>query len=303
MSARKVSRQHVVSQVLLKRFTMPETKGGGSRLIPFDLNYPDRHHKLKGSRECGWIKDFVAYESGSIEELWGQVERRVPEAFRAVDAGTPFNKPDHVEILRDLVVLHLVRSHRYREAHQTAVVTVRDRLRRGLTQVYTEELRREALRETGLRLADPQALNAFAEKLIESSEPAQDQASGKAFRVSIEEMYRKVRDKVSGWQVEVLSPQVGQFLIGDTPAITLRKENGELQYGMAVGDATTIVLPLGPGHLLALGPQNRSFRIPKDLVDELNAVQILAANRYVYLHPQSGLESFVKAGVSSRMGR
>ncbi|MEU0037004.1 DUF4238 domain-containing protein [Streptomyces sp. NPDC006333] len=302
-NARKVSRQHLVSQVLLKRFTMLGAAGSGWQLIPFDLDHPDRHHKLKGPRECGWIQDFVAFDSGSVEDLWRQVENQAREAFDAVDAGTPFDNPDHAEILRDLVVLHLVRSHRYQKVHRDAFVKVREDVLHGLTQGYTDELRRVARRETGLHLTGPQALGAFAERLIESSEPAQDHVSGKLFRVSIEEMFQKVRAKVASWQLEVISPQQGQFLIGDTPAITLRRDNGGTQYGMAVGDATTIVLPIGPYHLIALGPQNRTFQVPKALVDELNAVQILAATRYVYFHPRSGLETFVNDGVRARSGR
>ncbi|MFE7980501.1 hypothetical protein [Streptomyces shenzhenensis] len=42
------------------------------------------------------------------------MERRVPSVFRAVHAGAPFADPLHVEMLRDLVALHHVRSHRYR---------------------------------------------------------------------------------------------------------------------------------------------------------------------------------------------
>ncbi|MBK3582491.1 DUF4238 domain-containing protein [Streptomyces sp. PvR018] len=300
---RKVSRQHLISQVLLKRFTMPGAKGSGWQLMPFDLDHPDRHRKLKGPRECGYIKDFVAFDSGSTEDLWGQVERRVPEAFNAVDAGTPFDNPEHAEILRDLVVLHLVRSHHYRKVHRDSFSKVRENVFRGLMQERADALRREALRNTGLHLTGPQALGVFARKLIESSEPAQDHASGKLFRVSIEEMFQKIRAKLADWQVEVVSPQEGQFLVGDTPALTLRQADGGIQYGMAVGDATTIILPIGPYHLIALGPKNCVIQVHKPLVDELNAVQVIAATRWVYFHPRSGLESFVKEGAVARSDR
>ncbi|MFE7946944.1 DUF4238 domain-containing protein [Streptomyces sp. NPDC057426] len=299
----RVSRQHLISQVLLKRFTVPGAKSSGWQLVPFDLDHPERHHKLKSPRECGWIEDFVSYDSASAEELWRQVEQRAPEAFAAVEAGTPFNDPEHAEILRDLVSLHLVRSHRYREVHRDAFASAREDVRRGLLQNYEAQLRRVALRKTGLHLEGAQALEVFADRMIESSVPAQDHASGKLFRLSIEEMFQKVRDKAASWQLEVITPQEGQFLIGDTPAITLRWDEKGLKYGMAFGDAHTVVLPLGPRHLLALGPENKALQVPKARVDELNAVQVLAADRYVYLRPRSGLEAFVKAGVESRSER
>ncbi|MFG3384582.1 DUF4238 domain-containing protein [Streptomyces sp. NPDC047999] len=301
--AQRVSRQHLVSQVLLKRFTMPGERSSGWQLISFDLDHPERHHKRKGPRECGWVEDFVSFDSVAAEDLWRQIEQRVPDTFAAVEAGTPFDDPKHAGILRDLATLHLVRSHRYRDVHRDAYERAREGVRSGLLQNYEGQLGREALRKTGLHLTGPQALGAFADRLIESSTPAQDHASGKLFRLSIEEMFQKVRAKASNWQIEILTPQNGQFLIGDSPAITLRRDGKGTEYGMAFGDAHTVVLPLGPRHLLALGPQNVISQVPKALVDELNAVQVLAARRYVYFHPRSGLESFVKAGVESRSER
>jgi hypothetical protein len=64
------------------------------------------------------------------------------------------------------------------------------------------------------------------------------------------------------WEVEVLVPETGQFLIGDSPAVALRAEGGFTTYGMAFGDAHTLVLPIGPKHLLAFGPKNVMVPIP-----------------------------------------
>ncbi|MFH9675107.1 DUF4238 domain-containing protein [Streptomyces sp. NPDC017405] len=85
--------------------------------------------------------------------------------------------------------------------------------------------------------------------------------------------------------MEVLTPATGQFLIGDNPAVTIRREGTETSFGMAFGDAHSLVLPVGPRHLLVLGPKNVMDTIPRDVIDELNAVQVYAADRYVYMHP------------------
>lgn len=64
---------------------------------------------------------------------------------------------------------------------------------------------------------------------------------------------------------------------------------------MAIGDAHSIVLPIGPRHLLALGRQNVAGDIPRASVNQLNTVQVLAADRYVYMHPRSTrLEAFAR---------
>lgn len=57
----------------------------------------------------------------------------------------------------------------------------------------------------------PAALGAFAERLIERSTE-----SDGLFRTSIEETFHKMRDPASTRRLEVITPETGQFLIGDT---------------------------------------------------------------------------------------
>lgn len=271
---------------------MPGPRGSGWQLLPFDLRNPGRLHKLKSPRACGWAENFVAFDSTSAEELWCAVERRAPAAFSAVHAGIPFADPLHVAALRDLVVLHYVRSHHYRDVHTGAFERSRAGLVGKLISKFPEQLSREALRETGLHLSDPGSLGAFAERLIERSSVVRDHKSGKLFRTSIEDTFYKVRAMASRWGIEVLTPERGQFLIGDNPAVTIRTEGDTTTYGMAFGDAHALVLPIGPRHLLALGPQNVMETVPQALVERLNTVQVHAAERYVYMHPKSGLQEF-----------
>jgi len=281
---------------------MPGPKGSGWQLLPFDLRNPARRHKLEGTRACGWARDFVAFDSVSAEELWCQVERRVPAALSAVHAGTPFADPLHVAALHDLIVLHYVRSYHYRRVHIDAFARARVGLVGQLIRKYPAQLGREALRETGLHLTGSESLGAFAERLIDRSAVVRDHESGKIFRTSIEDMYYKVRAMAATWRLEVLMPETGQFLMGDNPAVTLRRDGTNTSYGVAFGDAHTLVLPIGPGHLLALGPENVMGTVPRSVVDELNAVQIHAADRYVYMHPRSGLEAFTQDAAQWRTG-
>ncbi|WP_331720974.1 DUF4238 domain-containing protein [Streptomyces virginiae] len=293
MNATHISTQHLVSQVLLREFTMPGP--GGRQLLPFDVQNPKRRQKLKGPRACGAAKDFVAFDSATAEDLWNSVETHVPLALTAAKAGSPFAHPPHVEVLRNLVVLHYVRSHRYQSVHTAAFKTVSGKVRSELLKRFPEPLRREALRQTGLHLPGPGSLGSFAERLIAQSEVTRSFGNGELFRTSIEDMFNKVRDMAAAeWHLEVLAPENGQFLIGDTPAVTLRTDVRPFPINMAFGDAHTLVLPIGPRHLLALGPKNLTGRISKAAVDELNAVQIRAADRYVYMHPRSGLETFAR---------
>ncbi|MEW2136646.1 DUF4238 domain-containing protein [Streptomyces sp. NPDC005409] len=292
MNAAHISTQHLVSQVVLREFTM--LGPGGGKLLPFDLQNPEWHQKRAGPGACGAAKDFVAIDSPAAENLWNSVETLVPDALAAVKAGRPFDDPQHVDVLRDLVVLHYVRSHRYRSVHTDAFKTVSDKVRSVVVERFPESLRREALRQTGLHLPGLGSLGSFAERLISQSEVTQDFRNGRLFRSSVEATFYKVRDMAAKWRVEVLTPESGQFLIGDTPAVTLRADVRPWSINMAFGDAQTVVLPIGPKYLLSLGPNDLTGTLSQTAVDDLNAVQIRAADRYVYMHPDSGLESFVR---------
>jgi hypothetical protein len=146
----------------------------------------------------------VAFDSVSAEKSWASVERRAHSAFEAVRAGTPFADPLHVEVLRDLVVLHYVRSHRYRDVYTNAFETVSGKLRG--------------------QLDGSGPLSAFAERLIEQSEVTQDFGNGKLFRTSIEGMFNKVRAEAAKRHLEVLTPESGQFLVGDNPGVSVRTD-------------------------------------------------------------------------------
>ncbi|WP_328753030.1 DUF4238 domain-containing protein [Streptomyces sp. NBC_00285] len=165
------------------------------------------------------------------------------------------------------------------------------------------QLGREALRVTGLHLTGSDSLGAFAERLIDRSAVVRDHESGKIFRTSIEDMFHKVRAMASTWRLEVLMPETGQFLIGDNPAVTLCRDGTNTSYGVAFGDANTLVLPIGPGHLLALGPENAMGTVPRSVVDELNTVQVHAADRYVYMQHRSGLQAFAQDAAQWRTGK
>ncbi|MFF3943149.1 hypothetical protein [Streptomyces phaeofaciens] len=48
-TAQQTSRQHLISRVLLKQFTMRAPKGSGWQLLPIDLRNPGRVHKLRST--------------------------------------------------------------------------------------------------------------------------------------------------------------------------------------------------------------------------------------------------------------
>lgn len=300
MRVEKISQQHLVSQVVLGGFAESVSKSSGEQLLSFDLHHPRRHHKLRSTKECGWEKDFVAVESTSAEQLWGRFETRVHGALNAVRAGTPLVDPTHAEVLRDLVVLHHVRSYHFQKVYEGVIERAPAELSARLARKLPQKVVLEAFRETGLRLTEPGELLAYAEQrgMVWSHEWKE------LFRSSIEDTLGKARQVAATWRVEVRTPGSGEFLIGDNPGLTLRRgASGQLEHGMAIGDATSMVLPVGPRCLLTLVPASLTGMVAATTVEELNTVQVLAANRYVYMHRAKTLQEFTVQAAQQRPAR
>ncbi|MEY9932427.1 hypothetical protein ABH926_007078 [Catenulispora sp. GP43] len=117
------------------------------------------------------------------------------------------------------------------------------------------------------------------------------------FDARLEALFKQGCDLVTSFGLEILTPERGQFLIGDVPALTVRHDQAAagVRNGIALGDAHSVVLPLGPRQLAAFGPVSGYSTIPVKLRDRLNGIQVQEADRYVYFRPGSGLEEFVRS--------
>jgi hypothetical protein len=291
-TANPVRRQHLVSRVLLERFTEPSP--GGPVLYPFDLNRPKTRHKLKGAKGVGWVENFVPYASGSLEQLWNDTEQHLPAVFAAVDAGTVLDHPAHIAMLRDLLALHLTRSRSYRDLHVQSFVRAYVSTLRRLTGELRDELRSAVLRERGLHVVGPGGIEYFAHRYLE---PSVEMFTTRALlRARIEEIYAMARQQVTTAGLQIITPpDDSEFLIGDTPAFTRGTGPQGPTIRVALGDATTALLPLGPRHLLALSHTNETLTVPWPAVMEINILQILTAHDRVFLRPGSGLQELVRS--------
>ena len=246
-----INDQHVVSKVLLKRFAMPR-KGQGLMVSEFDLEYGKS--KPRSCGQAGKVDRFVRLASKSAEAKWQEVEDRMPAAFQAVDDGTLFDHPDHVSAIRDVIALHFARS------IQTAIV--HERSWRGVTAAARKELLANGdvlallSREFfGLDLVGPEGHELLIDRTLADSNEVFE--SGVLFRETVENLFERLRNWMPNYGLEIWTPERGQFLIGDIPALTLPREgNGVGVLGnVALFDANTLVLPLGSYSFAALGPR------------------------------------------------
>ena len=65
----------------------------------------------------------------------------------------------------------------------------------------------------------------------------------------------------------------GEFLIGDCPAVGVRREPSGFRLGVAFGDADSVVVPIGPKTIVGLGKSDSVQTLPESFVDDLNRMQ------------------------------
>jgi hypothetical protein len=292
----EVPDQHVVSRVLLKPFAAPDPKGSGHQLIPHHVKYgPQRPLGLRG---CARQAHFLWGASASAEKLWkDEVEDHIGAAVQIVRSGDFHNTSSRftVEIIKDTIALHYVRSLRWRDVHNAAVpqamTDVREEILRSKKPLIDAAFRRKF----GLQPAGDQARNIVIDKAM--ADWVKWERSGALSRAHIEFTFRRVRTAL-----RQLSLQVGHtipecsLLISDSPAVTIQyRENADVKPRMqvALGDADTVVLPLAPDCVVAIGELDRELLLTPQQVDLINVAQTQAAHSYVYYAPGSPLQEFV----------
>jgi hypothetical protein len=292
--AEHVSGQHVVSKVLLRRFTATAGQEAGL-LYPFRLRYPEARHQLLGPDGCGKVPDFIAYASGSAERLWKEVEDRLHDALAALDTGTLSSSAAHQGAIKDAIALHYARSTAARVVHYRTFLSVYAASRALWMTDWRAALEAAFYQTKGYYATGNQALGRFLDDIMQ---PTLDMAAtGQLFRVRIEDIYQKAREWITSSALEILTPGSSEFLIGDVPALTIPRGPGRpgVAAGTALGDARTVIMPLGPRHLAALSRTGLTAELTREQVAIANAYQVGGAAEYVWLRPGSGLENFVNS--------
>ena len=289
-AAPKRSGQHVVSQSLLKFFYGPTTQG--DRLLSYDLRYGSA--KLRSAASVGRIKDFVKIDSEETENLWGRTERYLPDAIRAARTRRIFRHPEHVAVIKDAIALHFARS---LDVLDSADLNWQQTLARARTAYLADRGALEELfyRKHGYYAGGPTVHEQVAADLL--CIPKALYESGAAFRLRVVDVFEEARRMAAAAGLEIIWPKSGHFLIGDVPAVSIDSARRALgiRGGVPFGDATSVILPLGPTRLAALGREDRFEAVPAAAVRFTNSLQIEMAHKYVFMRPGTRLESFVAA--------
>lgn len=111
------------------------------------------------------------------------------------------------------------------------------------------------------------------------------------------DLFEDARELARRSGLQIVRPESGEFLIGDSPALTI--DAGTRRIGVLGGvpfaQATTVVLPLGPRRAAALHHTNDWSVAPRALVDALNSFQVQKAQSAVYFRPGAPFKRFLHA--------
>src|ERR1035437_5063324 len=133
-------KQHVISQVLLRRFVDPAL----GRVQEFDLRSGRSHPAATAG--VGYLEEFIrSADAVAAERRWHAMEQRLPRALSSVDDRSLMSSPSDMATIRECFAIHWGRSRMVLEVHhrhrEPAVVQARreivednlDRLLAGIT--------------------------------------------------------------------------------------------------------------------------------------------------------------------------
>jgi hypothetical protein len=239
-----VHNQHLVSGVLLGQFAAPIGQRGAAQVYSFNLEYPHAKVRGRGLETCGKapIADFVKFASQSLEQVWWRVENDSGATFAAVRAGDAL-QPAHLDRLRDLVAVHYARSIQYYAVFEDSLLHAGQAALR-FWQQLPDVLDAIAASRLGLPGGDPGRRERVVQEL---HRPISEWIeAGALFHVMMLSRYWRTRQWLRGFGVEILTPSLGEFVVGDIPALTVRRDmpNAGVNGGIGYAIADAIVLPI-----------------------------------------------------------
>lgn len=263
-------RQHLISKVLLRRFT---SSAAGNLLRSFDLQYGNA--RLRHPSAVAWRDNFVAHDPLAIEAMWQETENRLTTALDAAEAGAVFESDATAETLKETIALHFMRRDLVKDSFETYLA----RAREGVA----------APRDFP---GDPDVFRTVVQARL-------DEAAASTFAENIRSLSARAKQRALSGHLEVGHSAL-PLLIGDGAVLSVRRDGGT--GFIPFSDASTHVLPVGRHHLIALAPHDNTFELPEDWARTLNEQHIVQADRHVFFHPDDDLEPFVRA-VRRRLSR
>lgn len=239
-------KSHLISQVVLKQ-------------LADDQRQIVVHTKGSDDTELKRV-DGVAYMDidetliMKLEEQWSQeIETKADTAINNLRAGNINYFEKHVDVIKNLLALHFIRSQVFRlvKANEQAID---DRLTQAKDEVIA---------------VYPEYKDLIERTYAKEHETAYTDISIKVMEQYIPKVYEYTSDTDIGFEIGE-APDGSEFIIGDIPVVTGNKNH---HFGIAITEANVIAMPLTPKHLVALkkNPDTKKYK-------KLTAEQVKTAN-------------------------
>jgi hypothetical protein len=273
-------KQHVVSQVLLRRFAV------AGHIEASAVAHPDSGWRRRSPAAVGYVEDFVRANAEEVEQVWGEVESRLAPALVDLDRGGIVESGGATEeALRDCLALHWARSRRVRAAADRAWDKVRTRSHAGLA-TQPELLDRSFLQLTGLHPAGPQARAIANDRLHDGPD---DVRSGRHFADRVVEFFERAQIKLATSRIAVydIPPDAEDLLLSDSPVVA--PDSARTGWGpgeVALDDAVAFAMPVGPRAAVAAHDTPTRHTITVKEAQHLNQMQRRVAVSHLYRRPR-----------------
>ena len=293
-----IRKQHVVSRSVLTSWTVD------AKLAEFELR--NGRMKLKSTAATAYVEWFVQADySTVIEGVWQEVERRVPELVRSVEAGTAFDD-ETLDGLRQLIAVHITRSKQMTTIWESLYDQQRatGRLARIRRELLTPEANRLlAEHRTGLALPFDLPVDVGSGPHLKRL----DEAAGPGGPWFIElalTNHQRLIDLLRGRFVQIGHCEGLELVIGDNPATTFdpTRNVAGLLAGANLTDST-ILMPLTPNYVIAFGRPGGYHQLTSAQVGVLNDIQLATAHRHAYAKPGTAAAIALAIGVQAERHR
>lgn len=281
--------QHTVSKVVLRRFAVNKKVSVYDRHS--DSIYP------KGPGGIFRLHDFDGHEPLEAERRWGAVEQHMTRTYRLIDQRKVLGDPEAVDVLRDLLAVHWVRSASMRVMQDRVFQQVLD-AHRGDWARRPDLLSAAYTQRTGLLPAGPGALAWTNEELHRISPQVRAEIYSRRNAMH----YGWARQKFATGEVQIAYAKEGDFVIGDAPVITAKTDFEGLgpHQGVALNEASVIIMPISPGILIGLGTKPMYLDIDQPAVETYNQMQVRSFIRWLGARPGGPSDRQMRAEIPAR---
>ena len=255
------------------------------------LDLGTRTARTDYAEKLGSIKDLVVTGADETEKLWGEVEKRLPHAFKLIEERKILDNKEFLDTIKDCVVLHFARSFALAELfnrdHPKYRKQVSDRV---LAKIPASQAVHAM---TGVWVPESSA-RPLAQQYIGDAFDAEVHNDGLLAKILVEN-YHRGRKLAEEKDLEFWYTDKEEFVIGDIPAVVYNKDTDQVGVlnGVAWNDADALVMTLGPHHAVALSKKAAYLDANSRTVEWINVMQVRGAYKEVYYRPGSGLDDLL----------